>query len=293
MDVDPSEPEFATNRRRADLTAADATPSSAARLTYRVDMILPPAARDARDRLDQALHRGDRRIGVITGGHARGVYLAILTGADEENAARAHALRLVTAALDELGLAELVPHLEVGAVVGRPVLAGGPHATDTAPSLDYRTTMLPDGRVLCAARSGPLDEWFAYTDDDQDRVMAGRSLLEAISELFELPWGKKDPWVGDAIEQLAGFPTSQGVRFPCPCCDCLTLTQAPPGTFATCEVCGWEDDNVQFRDPAYRGGANRVSLLQGRENYRRHGRSDPNRRGHRRPPLPHERPLST
>lgn len=39
--------------------------------------------------------------------------------ANEENAARAHALRLVAAALDELGLTALVPDLEVGAVVGR------------------------------------------------------------------------------------------------------------------------------------------------------------------------------
>lgn len=146
--------------------------------------------------------------------------------------------------------------------------------------------MLPDGHLLRAARSGPLDEWFAYTDNDPDRVMAGRDLPEVISELIELLWGNKDPWVRDAIEQLAGQSTSRGVRFPFPCCDWLVLTEAPSGTFATCDVCGWEDDNIRFRDPAYPGGANRVSLLQARENYRRDGRSDPQRPGRRRQPPP-------
>jgi len=49
---------------------------------------------------------------------------------------------------------------------------------------------------------------------------------------------------------------------PCPCCGFETLEEAPPGTFDICEVCGWEDDNVQFHDPDYRGGANAESLRQ-------------------------------
>lgn len=55
----------------------------------------------------------------------------------------------------------------------------------------------------------------------------------------------------------------------------LTLEEEPPGTFDICRVCVWEDDNVQFRDPDYEGGANRVSLRQARENYRLHEVSDP------------------
>ena len=81
----------------------------------------------------------------------------------------------------------------------------------------------------------------------------------------------------DAIEELAGERTREGVRYPCPCCDSLTLTEPPTGTHAICAVCNWEDDSVQFRDPDYVGGANRVSLREARENYRRHGTSE--RRG--------------
>ncbi len=37
-------------------------------------------------------------------------------------------------------------------------------------------------------------------------------------------------------------------RYACPCCGYLTLTEKPPGTFAICPVCFWEDDEVQFKD---------------------------------------------
>jgi hypothetical protein len=62
-------------------------------------MTIPPPALEVRDDLDGVLHRSDRRVGVITWGHQRGLWLAILTGADDADAARRHALRLVTAAL--------------------------------------------------------------------------------------------------------------------------------------------------------------------------------------------------
>jgi hypothetical protein len=57
---------------------------------------------------------------------------------------------------------------------------------------------------------------------------------------------------------------TSGQKFACPCCECLTLDEKPPGTFDICPVCGWEDDDAQFRDPDYEGGANRVSLAQAR-----------------------------
>ncbi|MBI4955819.1 MAG: hydrolase [Myxococcales bacterium] len=59
--------------------------------------------------------------------------------------------------------------------------------------------------------------------------------------------------------------------FACPCCGCLTLDEAPPGTFAVCPVCDWEDDDVQCGDPSYRGGANGVSLDEARANFRAFG----------------------
>lgn len=79
-------------------------------------------------------------------------------------------------------------------------------------------------------------------------------------------------------------------RFPCACCESLTLREAPPGTFAICPVCFWEDDDVQFRDPTYRGGANAVSLQQARENFRLFGASDEAHRAAVRSPLAEELP---
>jgi hypothetical protein len=121
-------------------------------------------------------------------------------------------------------------------------------------------------------------------------AIAGRSLLSVISELFELPHGRKPQWVYDAIEQLAGHRTPLGVRYACPCCDFLTLTQPPEGTFQGCPVCWWEDDNIQFRNADHRGGANAVSLLEARENFRQIGAMQPRFVEHSRSPLPEEHP---
>ena len=40
------------------------------------------------------------------------------------------------------------------------------------------------------------------------------------------------------------------------------------GSFDICEVCGWEDDNVQENDPDYAGGANIISLNQAKKAYK-------------------------
>jgi hypothetical protein len=63
-------------------------------------------------------------------------------------------------------------------------------------------------------------------------------------------------------------------RHACPCCACRTLEPAPPGTFEICPVCWWEDDNVQFENPRFAGGANSVSLEEARSNYRAFGASE-------------------
>jgi hypothetical protein len=76
----------------------------------------------------------------------------------------------------------------------------------------------------------------------------------------------------------------------CPCCRFLTLPDPPPGTFFICPVCRWEDDNVQYEDVNYEGGANRMSLRQAQASFRVAGTTDPARSGDARPPLPHERP---
>jgi hypothetical protein len=57
----------------------------------------------------------------------------------------------------------------------------------------------------------------------------------------------------------------------CPCCGYKTLAEKPPGTFEICEICYWEDDNVQFDNLNYEGGANRISLRQAQSNFIKFG----------------------
>jgi hypothetical protein len=79
-------------------------------------------------------------------------------------------------------------------------------------------------------------------------------------------------------------------KFPCPCCGFLTVGEPPPGTFLICDVCGWEDDNVQFNLPDFRGGANDPSLNEARINYAKFGAAKKESLKYVRPPLPHEIP---
>ncbi len=57
------------------------------------------------------------------------------------------------------------------------------------------------------------------------------------------------------------------MTYPCPCCNNLTLTEPPPGTYEVCPVCYWEDDPVQANDPDYTGGANKMSLTAAKKSY--------------------------
>ena len=56
-------------------------------------------------------------------------------------------------------------------------------------------------------------------------------------------------------------------KYKCPCCGNFTLYEKPPGTYEICEVCNWEDDELQFRNPNYAGGANALSLEDARKEY--------------------------
>jgi len=64
------------------------------------------------------------------------------------------------------------------------------------------------------------------------------------------------------------------IKHPCPCCGYQTFREPPPGTWATCPVCYWEDDRDAFEDLDYVGGPNRVSLGRARKNFRRYGASE-------------------
>lgn len=56
-------------------------------------------------------------------------------------------------------------------------------------------------------------------------------------------------------------------KYRCPCCGNLTLSEQPPGTYEIYPICGWEDDEVQFYDLDYAGGANEFSLNQAKKRY--------------------------
>lgn len=56
-------------------------------------------------------------------------------------------------------------------------------------------------------------------------------------------------------------------RYPCPCCRYLTFDTPERGSYDICPICFWEDDQMQFDHPDARGGANRVSLSEARENF--------------------------
>ena len=57
-----------------------------------------------------------------------------------------------------------------------------------------------------------------------------------------------------------GFENIKGVIHPCPVCG---QTEFPfEGSFFICKVCGWEDDNIQYEDHDYTGGANKLSVNQ-------------------------------
>ena len=79
------------------------------------------------------------------------------------------------------------------------------------------------------------------------------------------------------------------MNFACPCCDNLTLGKSPPGTHEICPVCYWEDDNVQFNDPTFEGGANEESLDQARANFAQYHASSSRFVGSVRAPLPDEK----
>ncbi|WP_060873755.1 CPCC family cysteine-rich protein [Myroides odoratus] len=77
-------------------------------------------------------------------------------------------------------------------------------------------------------------------------------------------------------------------KHACPCCGYFTLNNNVGNTFQLCLVCYWEDDGIQFEDPSYEGGANRVSLIQAKENFKSFGASEREFLQYVRPPLKEE-----
>ena len=62
--------------------------------------------------------------------------------------------------------------------------------------------------------------------------------------------------------------------YTCPCCGYKTLESETRGSFDICPICYWEDDNLQFEDPDYAGGANEDSLHNAQKNFLDFGASN-------------------
>lgn len=58
-------------------------------------------------------------------------------------------------------------------------------------------------------------------------------------------------------------------KFPCECCGFLTYSYDPKGTFDICDICFWQQDDVQEEDPTYRGGANAECLEEAQERFKK------------------------
>lgn len=56
----------------------------------------------------------------------------------------------------------------------------------------------------------------------------------------------------------------------CPCCGKYRFEE--PGEYEICQVCGWEDDPVQRKDPDFEGGANKLSLNQAKDEYKKNNK---------------------
>lgn len=61
------------------------------------------------------------------------------------------------------------------------------------------------------------------------------------------------------------------MKYTCPCCGYKPIDEEPTFTDEICKICFWHDDGVQFDDPDYEGGANKVSLRRGQANFLKYG----------------------
>ncbi len=73
-------------------------------------------------------------------------------------------------------------------------------------------------------------------------------------------------------------------KYKCPCCGFYTFDEKLNGNYDICPVCFWEDDPIQLEDNEYKGGANRVSLIQARHNFLLFGACEEEMKKHVRKP---------
>lgn len=60
-------------------------------------------------------------------------------------------------------------------------------------------------------------------------------------------------------------------RQKCPCCEYFTVDSDDEVIVDICEVCFWQYDWIAHKYPERNTGANHISLLQAKQNYKRFG----------------------
>jgi hypothetical protein len=75
--------------------------------------------------------------------------------------------------------------------------------------------------------------------------------------------------------------------YPCPGCGYLVFHR-PPGSYAICPICSWEDDADQLRDPTRRGGANGPNLIEAQRTFLTLGAKERRSLGYVRKPGPED-----
>jgi hypothetical protein len=133
---------------------------------------------------------------------------------------------------------------------------------------------LPDGRRVAAVYDGEREEWDVRLVDREGDPISHRAIQEALKQLLEpdepTVYGSGN-WFWNAVDFLGTVETPEGRRAPCPCCGELTFRRGARHSYEMCEVCWWEDDGSQYQDPDLPGGANRVSLREAQQIYKRYG----------------------
>ena len=147
---------------------------------------------------------------------------------------------------------------------------------------DYLASAEPLGTEEGTADTVIYDDFIRIADEviEGDTCTLSEGWYFAGRYLYELSWSGTDMdevlavFSGCTEEEWEEIVLSLSGRrtglFQCPCCGCYTLEEGG-GRYEICEVCGWEDDPAQLRDPDLAGGANDVSLNEARENYLRIG----------------------
>jgi hypothetical protein len=150
-----------------------------------------------------------------------------------------------------------------------------------------RRHRLDDGRELVVIYQGENYLWGAYIPGDSKRPTNGDTPAKAIIEHLGFIPGQEPAWVSELSEAFEE-DLQNAPRYVCDCCDFRTLLTK--GFYDICPVCRWEDDPSAGPDrAAVNSGPNHMSLLEGRENYRRLGASDERRIAFTRKPSPEER----